>query len=241
MAWSSRATTPTGGDSKMIAPWSSLELRAPICAPSRRPTCGPTFRAGFSGRSRAEPKKRRQHAVLARRLPKAQTTSSEAHGRPLDWTSMKPETRSFYELAVQKAVERVVTGLDGALDLQALARTAALSPFHFHRIFRGMVGETPLELHRRLRLERSAWPLLNADLPVTTVAFGAGYETHESFTRAFRLHYDCSPSEFRQSRDLSAPTCMKPFRTGLAARSGIHFESERSQPVTLHLTRGEPV
>jgi AraC family transcriptional regulator len=154
---------------------------------------------------------------------------------------MKPETRSFYELAVQRAVERVVTALDGALDLQALARTAALSPFHFHRIFRGMVGETPLELHRRLRLERAAWQLLHDDLPVTTVAFAAGYETHESFTRAFRLHYDCSPSEFRQSRDLGAPTCASPFRTGLAARSGLHFEPERPVPITLQLTRGESV
>jgi AraC family transcriptional regulator len=154
---------------------------------------------------------------------------------------MKPETRSFYELAVQRAVERVVTDLDGALDLQALARAAALSPFHFHRIFRGMVGETPLELHRRLRLERAAWQLLNEDLPVTTVAFAAGYETHESFTRAFRLHYDCSPSEFRQSRELTAPTCASPFRTGLAARSGIHFEPERSGTINPQFKRGESV
>ena len=43
------------------------------------------------------------------------------------------------------------------LDLDELASEAALSPFHFHRVFRGMTGETPLELHRRLRLERAAW------------------------------------------------------------------------------------
>ena len=63
---------------------------------------------------------------------------------------MKPETRSFYELAVQRAIERVVSDLDQTLDLQGLARAAALSPFHFHRVFRGLVGETPLELLRRL-------------------------------------------------------------------------------------------
>jgi AraC family transcriptional regulator len=70
---------------------------------------------------------------------------------------MKPITRSFYEMAVQKAVELVVANLDQALDLGALAREAALSPFHFHRVFRGLTGETPLELHRRLRMERAAW------------------------------------------------------------------------------------
>ena len=152
---------------------------------------------------------------------------------------MKPETKTFYELAVQRAVERVVADLDGALDLQALARTAALSPFHFHRVFRGMVGETPLELHRRLRLERAAWQLANDDVPVTTVAFAAGYETHESFTRAFRVHYDCSPSEFRQSRDAGAPTCVRPFRIELAARSGIHFDPERREATPVQFQPGE--
>jgi transcriptional regulator GlxA family with amidase domain len=57
---------------------------------------------------------------------------------------VKPETQSFYELAVRRAVERVLASLDEALDLERLARHAALSPFHFHRIFRGMLGETPL-------------------------------------------------------------------------------------------------
>ena len=111
---------------------------------------------------------------------------------------MKRQTQSFYELAVRRAVERVVSELDQALDLHALAKGAALSPFHFHRVFRGMLGETPLELQRRLRLERAACSLVNEDVSVTTVAFAAGYETHESFTRAFRAHYACSPSEFRQ-------------------------------------------
>jgi AraC family transcriptional regulator len=64
---------------------------------------------------------------------------------------VKPETRSFYEFAVERAVLQVVASLDEALDLSALARGAALSPFHFHRVFRGMVGETPLEMHRRSR------------------------------------------------------------------------------------------
>jgi AraC family transcriptional regulator len=151
---------------------------------------------------------------------------------------MKPETRSFYELAVQRAVDQVVADLDRALDLQALARGAALSPFHFHRVFRGMVGETPLELHRRLRMERAACQLLHGDDPVTTLAFAAGYETHESFTRAFREHYGCSPSELRQSRRVGGLSCARPFQIELAARSGIHFQTQRSEAPTLQSIRG---
>jgi AraC family transcriptional regulator len=156
---------------------------------------------------------------------------------------MKVETQSFYDLAVRAAVAQVLERLDEALDLQALARAAALSPFHFHRVFRGMVGETPLELHRRLRLERAAFSLVHTDLTVTTIAFAAGYETHESFTRAFRAHYACAPSEFRQRATDAAtgdPTGADPKRIELACRSGIHFQHQRSEAPHFFQIQGGP-
>ena len=91
---------------------------------------------------------------------------------------MKPETRFFYETAVVRAVERVERSLDEALDLEALAREAALSTFHFQRVFRGLVGETAVELHRRLRMERAAERLCRTRKGVTAIAFDAGYDTH---------------------------------------------------------------
>jgi AraC family transcriptional regulator len=142
---------------------------------------------------------------------------------------MKQETRSFYETAVERTVVRIAGMLDEAIDLTALARAAALSPFHFHRVFHGMVGETPLEMHRRLRLERAASQLIQSDAAVTTVAFDAGYETHEAFTRAFRQAYGESPSAFRQTA-AAAGRCGRPPQTRLAARSGVHFS-----PTATHL------
>ncbi len=127
---------------------------------------------------------------------------------------MKPDTRTFYQHAVQRVVTHLVTHLDESADLDALAKLAGLSPYHFHRVFRGMVGETPLELLRRLRLERAAHTLLHSDTPVTAVAFAANYETHESFTRAFRAAFGEAPSAFR--RNATA-------RALLAAASGLHF------------------
>jgi AraC family transcriptional regulator len=149
---------------------------------------------------------------------------------------VKPETQSFYQLAVQQAVERVLGGLDEALDLERLARGAALSPFHFHRIFRGMLGETPLELHRRLRLERAALCLREQATPVITVALDAGYDTHEAFTRAFRAHYSCSPSEFRSDGQDRAG-CVRPPQIEIAAHSGVHFEAQRSGVPVVHFSQ----
>ena len=136
---------------------------------------------------------------------------------------MKRETRSFYEAAVVRTVLHISRTLDAALDLGGLARGAALSPFHFHRVFRGMLGETPLAMHRRLRLERAADQLLIGDTPVTTLAFDAGYETHEAFTRAFRQAYGTPPSAFRQAAADAAAACARPAPFQLAAPSGVHF------------------
>ena len=151
---------------------------------------------------------------------------------------MKPETRSFYHQAVRRTVERIIAGLDDALDLELLAGAAALSPFHFHRVFRGMIGETPLELHRRLRLERAAWNLLNSDTSVTTIAFEAGYDTHEAFTRVFRARYGCPPSDFRRTPQ-SGTDCARPPQIEIAARSSIHFRANGAAPISNYLIEGE--
>lgn len=161
---------------------------------------------------------------------------------------MKEETQSFYEQVVLAAVRRVTAKLDEALDLEELARAAQLSPLHFHRIFRGMLGETPLELHRRIRLERAARALVGDGgddaPPITRIAFDAGYETHESFTRAFRQAYGSSPSEFRERarqarRAPPASAYRRLPQIELAAASEIHFEQLDDAPrlASIHFRR----
>lgn len=127
---------------------------------------------------------------------------------------MKPATRTFYARAVQRAVEHIALRLDEALELETLARHACLSPFHFHRVFRGMTGEAPMELVRRLRMERAAWRLKHTDWSVSRIAFDAGFETHEAFSRAFRASYGTTPSVYRRR---------KHPRIEITALCGIHY------------------
>lgn len=115
----------------------------------------------------------------------------------MNLTRKKPATLSHYEALVLDALRRVVHGLDEALDLKDLAAPACMAPLHFHRVFRGLVGETPLQLQRRLRLERAAWRLAEHDDAVLRIALDAGYDTHEAFTRAFRDAFGRSPTEHR--------------------------------------------
>ena len=154
---------------------------------------------------------------------------------------MKTETRSFYETAVERTVIHIARTLDDALDLTAIAKTAALSPFHFHRVFRGMVGETPLEMHRRLRLERAAQRLLETDVAITAIAFDAGYETHEAFTRAFRVAYGISPTNFRHGDTEPRSECVRLRQIELAAPSGVHFEKGSPKDPTISFVSGGPI
>ena len=89
--------------------------------------------------------------------------------------------------------------LDRELPLEELARESYFSEYHFHRIFRAVVGEPLMEYIRRLRLERAASHLKHTRNSITHIAFDAGYQTHEAFTRAFKAAFGCSPSSFRSS------------------------------------------
>jgi len=127
---------------------------------------------------------------------------------------MRADTAKDYHERMLRVLVHIQEHLDEALDLASMAAIAHFSPYHFHRIFQGMVGESVMAHIRRLRLERAAQQLKHSDRPVTRIAFEAGYETHEAFTRAFRASIGESPSRFRQIHQaISLP----------AAPSGVHY------------------
>jgi len=113
---------------------------------------------------------------------------------------MRDSTREDYEARIWR-VQRYVQGhLDEPLSLDRLAEVAAFSPFHFHRIFRAMVGESLQEYVSRLRIELAAAAIVNTKKTIVEIALDAGYEAHESFSRAFRRRFGVSPKSYRESR-----------------------------------------
>lgn len=129
--------------------------------------------------------------------------------------NMRKETEKVYRERILKVLLYIQDHLDDPLQLNDLAGIAYFSPFHFHRIFKGMVGETVKSHIRRLRLERSAWQLRFTGRNILEIALDAGYETNESFTRAFRLMFGNTPSVFRQ------------YKHGLSFKSspsGVNFQ-----------------
>jgi len=113
---------------------------------------------------------------------------------------MKSVTARVYEERMLRVLVYIQQRLDDELALPQLARVAHFSPYHFHRIFRGMVGESVKGHIRRLRLERAATHLKQTRRSVTRIAFEAGFEAHESFTRAFRAVFRDLPQQSGEHR-----------------------------------------
>lgn len=109
-----------------------------------------------------------------------------------------------YENRLLRVLTYIETHLDGDLSLDQLADVAALSRFHFHRVFRAMTGETVAQATRRVRLRSAAAELLHGTEPLGQIAARHGYPNVPSFTRAFREQHNLSPGAFRDRGHLAA-------------------------------------
>ncbi|MGE4424187.1 MAG: GyrI-like domain-containing protein [Pseudodesulfovibrio sp.] len=109
---------------------------------------------------------------------------------------MRKNTKNLYLERMNIVLLHIQSHLDENLSLDELAALTCFSPTHFHRIFKGMMGETVADHIRRIRLERAALRLASGHHSVTGAAFDAGYETVESFSRAFKKMFGCPPSKY---------------------------------------------
>ena len=114
---------------------------------------------------------------------------------------MKNITYNDYVQRINKVVAYINNHLDETLDLKTLANEAALSDFHFHRIFKALKGEAIGGYITRLRLEAIARLLRYTALTIEEIAFNIGYETPASLSKAFKKQYGISPTEYRTNKD----------------------------------------
>jgi AraC-like DNA-binding protein len=85
---------------------------------------------------------------------------------------------------IQRVVDYLADHLDETLDLETIARVAHVSPYHFHRIYRGLLAETVKDTVRRLRLHRSAIDLLDRNLSIDRFAQRAATPRQPSRARS---------------------------------------------------------
>jgi AraC family transcriptional regulator len=106
--------------------------------------------------------------------------------------------RGEYDRRVNRVIDHIREHLADDLPLAALARVAAFSPFHFHRLFRAVTGETVAGFVQRLRMEKAAAALRDhPDRSVLAVALDHGFASAATFARAFRARFGMSATAWR--------------------------------------------
>ncbi len=143
---------------------------------------------------------------------------------------MENSSRELYQARIQAVIAFIQQNLDQPLNLEQLAQVGCFSPYHFHRIFTGAVGETPQDFVNRIRLERAANRLLKAPaLTITEIALTCGFSSSATFSRSFKKHFGVTASEYAR-RPLEIPLPARPDLP-LATYPALQAQIRRTDPM----------
>ncbi|THB73443.1 MAG: AraC family transcriptional regulator [Desulfobacteraceae bacterium] len=103
-----------------------------------------------------------------------------------------------YIKSIQTAVDFIEAHLDTSIKTSDVARESAYSLFHFHRIFQAATGDTLKSYINHRRLTQAARRLLEKSTPLIQISLDYGFESQESFTRAFKRRFGVTPGRYRK-------------------------------------------
>jgi AraC family transcriptional regulator len=107
--------------------------------------------------------------------------------------------KNEYRSRLNRTIDYIQNHYDEDLNLTKLAEIACFSKFHFHRIFRAMVGETLNDFVQRIRLEKSVQKLTtDLNKSITEIALDCGFSSSQNFAKIFKARYGITPSTSRR-------------------------------------------
>lgn len=137
--------------------------------------------------------------------------------------------KTDYHKRLLPVIRHLETHFDEPLNLEEVAALAHLSPYHFHRIFKAVTGETLNEHLRRLRLEKVANLLFYRKLSVTETALSFGFSSSQSLAKAFKQHFALTPSQVRECESINEfAELLRNSKIGHTLRKNGHVEKRSS-------------
>ncbi|QDO97852.1 AraC family transcriptional regulator [Ferrovibrio terrae] len=116
-----------------------------------------------------------------------------------DISSTDSASQASYLRRFTRVIEYIYAHLDESPDLNTLAEVAALSPYHWHRTWQAVYGESVVNTVKRLRLQRAAADLAHSEMPLEAIGSRAGYGSLAAFSRGFKDSYGMTPSDYRKA------------------------------------------
>lgn len=112
---------------------------------------------------------------------------------------IKEKSQQEYISRINRVTNYIDKNVNSPINLATLAGIANFSPFHFHRIFTILTGETPNAYLQRTRMEKAARRLLNEpDISISEVAWSYGFNSVSLFSRTFSIYFGATAKEFRK-------------------------------------------
>lgn len=112
-------------------------------------------------------------------------------------TNIENEIQIDYRNRLDKVFQFIDDNLDSKLSLSTVSEKAFFSPFHFHRIFKLLTGETLNEFVTRRRIEKSVLDILHRKISISEISHIYGFSDNSSYTKTFKKYYGISPTEFK--------------------------------------------
>lgn len=112
---------------------------------------------------------------------------------------MRSQSVLSYRRRINRVVAHVQAHLAADLDSHLLADVAAMSRYHFHRVFAAMTGMTPAHYVLRTRLAAAIGALRGSSAPVGQIALDCGFESGAALAKSLRREFGVSPSGARQA------------------------------------------
>ncbi len=104
------------------------------------------------------------------------------------------------DLRINRVCDYINQNLDAELSLDQLSGVATLSKYHFHRLFSAFTGVSLIRFIQLMRLKRASFRLaFEKHIQIIDIAFEAGFDSPEAFSRAFKRTFGQSPTGFRAS------------------------------------------
>ena len=97
-----------------------------------------------------------------------------------------------------KSTEYIEQHLFDKISVHEIAAASSYSTYHFSRIFKALVGDTPKEYLRKRRLTVAATKLLQDDTGILELALECQFDSQEAFTRAFKSLFNITPAQYRK-------------------------------------------
>ena len=129
--------------------------------------------------------------------------------------------------AVQRMQDYIREHLSEEIKLTDLAKAAMFSPWYARRLFISLLGITPSDYIRRLRLRFSAIKLRDEKATVSDIALDSGFGSVDGYTRAFAREFGCNPKQY----------ALNPVPLALFTPYGVKYKPVERSTKTLQSTR----